>query len=192
MGLLKKILMGVGAVLGVGLMADIITKNKKQKQILCLHCKSDLTLQDGFGSMDWNYFKCKECGEIFYNAEYTCPYCDVVLNGQKGFNPEHNFHVCTECGKTIFSDGLYSGEEYEDTYWYCDKCNALLNAQKNFTDTCGKWKCEKCGYKNVISAENIRMETEDIVAKFCTNCGKRLPNGAKFCSVCGEPVPPRV
>ena len=202
MGLLKNILVSVGAILGVGLMADIVTKHKKEKEekrqrkqsLLCAHCSADLTLQDGFGEMDWDYFKCKECGEIFYNAEFTCPHCKAVLNDQKGFNPSYNFHTCIECGKNIFSDEVYSGEEYEDTYWYCDKCGALLSVQKGFQDSCGKWACEKCGYENVISIENIRKDEQQIKvpAKFCTNCGKQLLVGAKFCGVCGAPVPPSV
>lgn len=42
--------------------------------------------------------------------------------------------------------------------WFCDNCDAHLNNQQGFDDRKYIWKCKKCGYKNSISAANIRYE----------------------------------
>lgn len=42
--------------------------------------------------------------------------------------------------------------------WFCDNCGAYLNNQSHFDDRKYIWKCKKCGYKNSISAANIRFE----------------------------------
>lgn len=49
-----------------------------------------------------------------------------------------------------------SDEKYPDIDWYCDKCNSFLNDQKGFSDHRKTWKCLECGFKNEISAKNIR------------------------------------
>lgn len=47
---------------------------------------------------------------------------------------------------------------FPDVDWFCDNCDAYLNNQRNFDDRKYIWKCKKCGYKNSISAANIRYE----------------------------------
>lgn len=47
---------------------------------------------------------------------------------------------------------------FPDIDWFCDNCDAYLNSQRNFDDRKYIWKCKKCGYKNSISAANIRHE----------------------------------
>lgn len=42
--------------------------------------------------------------------------------------------------------------------WFCDNCDSYLNRQRGFDDRKYIWKCRKCGYKNSISAANIRHE----------------------------------
>ena len=48
--------------------------------------------------------------------------------------------------------------------WFCDNCGTHLNNQPNFDDRKYIWKCKKCGYKNSISAANIRY-TDPILHK---------------------------
>lgn len=121
----------------------------------CKKCGADLMLQKGFKGLDWEYFECYGCGEIFYNCEYFCQKCNAILNHQKGFHPQNDMHKCTVCGEKIFAKDIYSGEKFEDTYWYCDKCNALLNKQRGFNDKIGFWHCSECGFKNDISEDSI-------------------------------------
>ena len=47
---------------------------------------------------------------------------------------------------------------FTDVDWFCDNCNTYLNNQCGFDDRKYIWKCKKCGYKNSISAANIRHE----------------------------------
>ena len=51
---------------------------------------------------------------------------------------------------------------FPDTDWFCDNCNAYLNSQPNFDDRKYIWKCKKCGYKNSISAANIRYKNPSL------------------------------
>ena len=47
---------------------------------------------------------------------------------------------------------------FPDVDWFCDNCDSYLNNQRGFDDRKYIWKCRKCGYKNSISATNIRSE----------------------------------
>ena len=47
---------------------------------------------------------------------------------------------------------------FPDVDWFCDNCDAYLNNQRGFDDRKYIWKCRNCGYKNSISAANIRHE----------------------------------
>lgn len=49
-----------------------------------------------------------------------------------------------------------SDDKFPGIVWYCDKCRAYLSGQLGFDDHKSTWKCTKCGYKNSISASNIR------------------------------------
>jgi hypothetical protein len=49
-----------------------------------------------------------------------------------------------------------SDERFPGIVWYCDKCGAYLSGQLGFDDHKRTWKCTECGYKNSISASNIR------------------------------------
>lgn len=49
-------------------------------------------------------------------------------------------------------------ERFPGIDWFCDNCDSNLNKQKGFDDRKYIWKCKKCGYKNSISAANIRYK----------------------------------
>ncbi len=49
-----------------------------------------------------------------------------------------------------------SDDRFPGIVWHCDNCGAYLNIQTGFDDQKRIWKCTECGYKNSISASNIR------------------------------------
>lgn len=49
-----------------------------------------------------------------------------------------------------------SDDKFPGIVWNCDQCGAYLSNQVGFDDNKRTWKCTECGYKNSISASNIR------------------------------------
>lgn len=148
----------------------------------CKRCGSKLNDQDQFEPMDWDWYECNECGEIFYNGEFICPHCNSILNNQEGFNPNKDYHKCTDCGMTIYADDVYSGEKFKNVYWHCEHCGALLNSQDKFNDKMGFWYCLECKHKNMITEENIikpnskSQKNNKKNSKKNTNSNKKINN----------------
>lgn len=95
-----------------------------------------------------------------FSEEYYCPRCNAILNDQYGFDPDEGVWTCTECGYTLYGDGIYEGERFPGVMWRCDSCDALLNKQSGFSDSYSTWTCTECGHVNGISEDDV-YETED-------------------------------
>ena len=96
-----------------------------------------------------------------FDNEYVCPNCGAILNEQYGFDPDNDTWTCTSCGKELYGDNVYEGEQYPGVMWYCDECGALLNKQDGFYDYCYSWFCTECGHENPINDSEIYESTSD-------------------------------
>lgn len=104
-----------------------------------------------------------------FDEDYYCPNCGATLNAQEGFDPDDGYWTCTECGKTLYGDGIYEGSTYKGVMWTCDNCGALLNSQSGFTDTFSTWTCTECGHINNISESEIFESEEEWQNSMDTN-----------------------
>ncbi len=96
-----------------------------------------------------------------FDEEYFCPNCGAVLNNQYGFDPDNDTWTCTVCGKELYGDDVYEGDQYPGVMWYCDGCGALLNKQDGFNDYCYSWTCTECGHWNRIDESEIYESKSD-------------------------------
>ena len=96
-----------------------------------------------------------------YDDEYICPNCGAILNDQYGFDPDNDTWTCTSCGKELYGDDVYEGEQFPGVMWYCDSCGALLNKQYGFNDYCCSWLCTECGHENNIEESEIYESRRD-------------------------------
>ena len=96
-----------------------------------------------------------------YDEEYYCPNCDAILNDQVGFDPNNDTWRCLQCGKELYGDEIYSGENYPDVIWRCDNCGAILNKQYGFSDNYESWECTNCFHENRINEDCIYDSEED-------------------------------
>lgn len=90
---------------------------------------------------------------------------------------------------------------------HCDKCGAKLAADSVYCNICGaKLEKEPQPAAEPATEDNIVQETQPAVqepveisdneaaealteapsARFCTECGNKLPDGAAFCTNCGK------
>lgn len=76
----------------------------------------------------------------------------VKDNGYGGYaHRDWSFKMWDEEIINEISDDRFPGVD-----WYCDGCGGYLSIQSGFDDHKRIWKCTECGYKNTISASNIR------------------------------------
>jgi len=121
-----------------------------------------------------------------FDEEYYCPNCNAILNDQDGFDPQDSTWRCTECGKELFGDDIYSGDNFPGVIWRCDNCGAILNKQCGFSDNSDSWECTNCYHENQINEKSIydseedyqNSKTVDFVSSLLVNVTKSFVKGA--------------